>query len=166
MKLLKWLGITLAAAVLVGGFLVVKARAAEAQQLRAALGAGAGGGRGQLLARVADRLDLTADQKARIKAELAGDKDVLSGLLAKLHEARIDLRATIQKPGATENEIRGAAAKVASAEADLAVERARLYGRISPILTAGQLAKLNQLQQRVDDLVDAAIAMFAQRLTQ
>ena len=89
-----------------------------------------------------------------------------SGILTSLHDARIDLRETIQKPGASENEIRTASAKVAVFEADLAVERAKLYGKISPILTADQLAKVNEFQQRADDFVDGAIAAIGKRLAE
>jgi hypothetical protein len=49
-------------------------------------------------------------------------------------------------------------------EADLAVERARLYGRIGPSLTAGQLAMVAGFQERMDDYVDGAIAVFGKRL--
>jgi hypothetical protein len=48
----------------------------------------------------------------------------------------------------------------------LAVERAKLYGKISPVLTSEQLAKLDELQQRRDDLVDGAIAGFGRQLAQ
>lgn len=150
----------MAAAVAVGGAMMVKAQTnAPVQPPR--LGAG-------LLAsgRLRQRLGLTAGQTAAIKADLAADKDTLVGLLSSLHNARIALRETIRKPGATEDEIRAASAKVAAVEADLAVERAKLYGKISPVLTLGQLAKLDELQQRRDDLTDGAIAGFGRRLAQ
>ncbi len=51
-------------------------------------------------------------------------------------------------------------------EADLAVECAKLYGKISPILTADQLAKVNEFQQRADDFVDGAIAVIGKRLAE
>jgi Spy/CpxP family protein refolding chaperone len=116
--------------------------------------------------RAAERLGLSPDQTAKIKAELAAEKGTLTPLIQTLHSARMGLRQTIQKSGVTENEVRGASAKVASAEADLAVERAKLYGRISPILTAQQLQRLNEMQQRADDLVDGAITLFGQRLNE
>ena len=166
MKIAKWVGITMAAALVVGGVMVVRSRAAEARQLQAGLGLGDGGGRPVLGGRIARQLDLTAEQRAEIKAVLAADKDQLTGLLSGVHDARVGLRETIRKPGASEADVRAAAAKVAGVEADLAVERARLYGKISPILTAEQLAKVGELQQRADDLVDGAIAVFGKRLAQ
>ena len=166
MKLSKWLAITLAAAVVVGGVMVVKTRAAEAQQLNAALGVGGPGLRGQLGARIAQRLGLTPGQKQQIRAILVADKDKITSLLSAAHGARINLRATIRTAGATESDVRAASARVAATEADLAVERAALYGKISPILTADQLAKLNELQQRADDAVDGAIVGLGLRLTE
>jgi Spy/CpxP family protein refolding chaperone len=163
MKLSKWLAITIAAAVVVGGVMVVKTRAAEAAELNAALGVG--GGRAPLRARIAQKLGLTLDQKKQIRAVMVADKDKITGLLTAAHGARINLRATIRTAGATESDIRAASAKVAATEADLAVERAALYGKVSPILTADQLAKLTQLQQRVDDAVDGAIVGLGRRLT-
>jgi len=158
MKTMKWLAITMAAAVAVCGVTMLKARAAETAPLRA--------GPGRFLARAIEKLGLSPDQVAKIKAELSGEKDALTGILTSLHDARIDLRETIQKPGASENEIRTASAKVAVVEADLAVERAKLYGKISPILTADQLAKVNEFQQRADDFVDGAIAAIGKRLAE
>jgi Spy/CpxP family protein refolding chaperone len=117
------------------------------------------------LARAAQRLGLSDDQRTRIKAELLAEKDTLKTELQALHDARSNLRGTIQKQGVTEDEIRAAAAKSAVAAADLAVERAKLYGKISPILTAEQLAKVNEFQARMDDLVDGAILNLGQRLT-
>lgn len=158
MKAVKWLAITMAAAVAVGGVTMVKARAADTPQLRA--------DPGRFLSRAIEKLGLSPDQAAKIKTELSGEKDTLTGILSSLHDARIGLRETIQKPGASETEIRAAAAKVGAVESDLAVERAKLYGKISPILTADQLAKVNEFQQRVDDFVDGAIAAIGKRLAE
>lgn len=47
--------------------------------------------------------------------------------------------------------------KLAAVEADLAVERRKLYGRISPILTADQHEKLKALEARVDEMVDGLL---------
>jgi periplasmic protein CpxP/Spy len=156
MKTKKWLVIGVAAAVTVGGLTLVRARADDANPAHF--------GRGRFLSRVKKALDLSDDQVSKIKSELGADKTKLTGLLTAWHDAQISLRETIQKPGATEAEIRAASAKVAAVEADLAVERNSLYGRISPILTAGQLEKVDEFQQRVDDYVDGAIVGFGKRL--
>jgi Spy/CpxP family protein refolding chaperone len=159
MKTSKWLVIAIAAVVVaVGGITVVRARAQDAGMGRL--------GHGRFLAQAKKKLGLSDDQVTQIKAELAADKDKLTGLLLSWHDARVALRETIQKPGATESDIRAASAKVAVIESDLAVERARLYGKISPILTADQMEKVGEFQQRVDDFVDGAIMVFGKRLTE
>jgi len=113
--------------------------------------------RPRLLERLAEKLNLTDDQKAQIKAVLTGEKDMLAPLLNQLHEARMGLRAAIQATGASEASVRAASAKVAGAEADLAVERMKLYGKIAPILTDAQRQKAAEMQQRADDFVDGLI---------
>src|SRR6202044_1803182 len=105
-------------------------------------------GSGKFLAHAKSKLGISDDQVARIKTVLSTDKDPLMKLLTNLHDAQVHLRETIQKPGAAETEIRTAAANVASVEADLAVERTKLYGSLSPILSAGQLEKISDFEQQ------------------
>jgi Spy/CpxP family protein refolding chaperone len=163
MKMAKWIGITMAAAIALGGGMLVKARATDTNEVAGATAPRPG--RGLLLGRLR-KLGLTHEQVTTIKGDLAADRTTLTTLLSSLHDARINLRETIRKPGATEEDIRAASARVAGVEADLAVERARLYGKISPVLTPEQLAKMDELQQRADDMVDGAIAGFGRRIAQ
>ncbi len=111
-----------------------------------------------MLQGLAKKLNLTDEQKTQIKAVLIADKGTLVGLFGQLHEARQNLRAAIHASDANETGVRAASAKVASAEADLAVERMKLYGRIAPMLTDEQRRKIAELEQRIDDLVGGAIA--------
>jgi Spy/CpxP family protein refolding chaperone len=158
MKTLKYLMILTAAAVSVGGLSMAHARAQEAGPQRML--------HGHFLEKTREKLGLSDEQVTKIKAELSADKDKLTGLMTSLHDARVGLRETIQKSGASEGDVRAAAAKVAAVEADLAVERAKLYGRISPILTPEQLTKVKEFQERVDDFADTAIKTFGERLAQ
>jgi Spy/CpxP family protein refolding chaperone len=155
MKTTRLLTITIAASLAVGGIIALKARAQDAPRV----------GQGRFLARAAEKLGLSEEQRSQIRAELLAEKDTLKTELTAMHDSRVGLRETIQKRGVTEAEIRAAVAKSAAAEADLAVERAKLYGKISPILTAEQLAKVDKFQARVDDFVDGAILNLGQRLT-
>ena len=117
-----------------------------------------------MLQGLAKKLNLTDDQKTQIKAVLIADKGTLVGLFGQLHEARQNLRAAIHASDANETGVRAASAKVASAEADLAVERMKLYGKIAPILTDDQRAQLAGLQQRADEFVDNVIARIGSGL--
>ena len=155
----KWFVLTLAAALSAGGLFVLNAHAADSTAPRTAL-------HGRLLERAKEKLGLTDAQVVQIKAVLKSDKDSLTGLLTRLHEARSGLRNAIQSPDATEASVRAASAKVAAVEADLAVERLKLHGKISPILTADQREKLSEFQARLDDLADTVIGRIGERLAE
>ena len=147
---------TVAAALAAGGLFAARTFAADNSAPAPA--------RGRILQRIAEKLKLTGDQKSQIKAVLAGEKDNVASLLAALHDARKNLRAVIRASDATETSVCAASASVASAEADLAVERMKLYGKIAPILTEAQLQQLSDLQQRADDFVDGVIARLGSGL--
>ena len=124
--------------------------------------------RGHLRERIAEKakekLGLTDEQLTKIRAELKGEKDSVRDLVSKLHEARVQLRSSIQATDATEASVRAASSKVAAVEADLAVERLKLYCRISPILTDEQKEKVKQFQSRIDDFLDNAINRMGEKL--
>ena len=108
--------------------------------------------------RMAQRLNLTDDQKAQIKTIWQSDKDTLKSLFSQLHAARQYLRATIQAAGANETTVRAASAQVAVVEANLAVERMKIFAKIAPVLTDEQRQQLSELERRADDFVGRAIA--------
>jgi len=110
------------------------------------------------------KIGLSDEQIAKIKAELRPEKETLTALSLKLHDARIALRATVQKAGATEADVRAAAAKTAAVEADLAVLKSRLHARIAPLLTKEQLDKIDAGQQKMDEFVDTMIVGFIDRM--
>ena len=89
---------------------------------------------------------------------IVADKDTLQSLLGQLHEARVELRTAIRADNPAEADVRAASAKVAGVEADLAVERMKLYGKIRPVLTDAQRAKISELEQSFDGLADSLIA--------
>jgi Spy/CpxP family protein refolding chaperone len=106
------------------------------------------------------------EQVAKLKAELTGEKDTLRSLIFALHTARIALREAIQAPDANETSVRAASAKVAVAEADLAVERLKLYSKIGPILTEEQREKVKVFQAKIDDFLDTAINRIGEHLAE
>lgn len=148
----------MAAGLVAGELCVFKAHAQERV-------AGQGRFRGQLLERAKEKLGLTEEQIAKIKTELKVEKETLHDLVSKLHEARVGLRSAIQAPDANETTVRTASAKVAEVEANLAVERLKLYSRISPILTPEQRDQVKQFQSRIDDFLDNAINRVSERLS-
>jgi|SRR5579863_5386760 len=152
----KFLFCCLAVALGAGGFVANRALAAT--------GADALSGHGSWLQHIANKLNLTAGQRTQIKTALAGEKDALPPLLTAVHDARKNLRDAIRSGDATEASVRAASARVAATEADLAVERMKLYGKIAPILTDAQREQLADMQQRADDFVDHAIACIGSGL--
>ena len=148
----------LAAVLAAGGFIVTKTYAAENAAATTAPG------HGRFLQRIANKLNLTADQRAQIKAAFAGEKDTLAPLLSTLHQARIGLRTAIRASDANEASVRAASARVAAAEADMAVERMKLYAKIAPILTDTQRQQLGEMEQHVDEFVDNVIGRIGSGL--
>jgi Spy/CpxP family protein refolding chaperone len=119
---------------------------------------------GRPFQRIAQMLNLTDSQQAQIRTILIDDRGTLVPLLSKMHNARKSLREAIRASDANEATVRAAAANVAAVEADLAVERMKLYGKIAPILTEAQLKELADLQQLGDDAVDNALARLGSGL--
>ena len=146
--------LALAAAAIAGGLTTTKTFAADQQA--------SGSMREKIRQRVAEKLGLTEDQKSQIKAIYEGEKDVLKPLLTQLHQARVGLRAAIRAGDANEAAVRAESAKVAVAEADLAVERMKLSGKINPILNDEQRHKIGEMEQQVDDFMDKAIAHLSE----
>jgi Spy/CpxP family protein refolding chaperone len=141
----------LAAAVTVGGFIVYQAKAFERGEAGRFRG-------GPILKRVAERLNLSDEQRAQIKAVLRNDQDALINLFTQLHAARKGLREAIHASDANESSVRAAAAKVAAVEADLAVERLKLHGKINPILTDEQRENAAEMEKHLDEFVDGIIS--------
>lgn len=150
--------LALAAAVIAGGLTTTQTFAAGQH--------GPGALREKIRQRVAEKLGLTDDQKSQIKAVFAGEKDALKPVLAQLHAARAGLRDAIRAQEANEAAVRAAAGKVAAAEADLAVERMKLYGKIGPILNDEQRQKIAEFEQRADEFMDNAIAHLGEAAAQ
>ena len=147
MKTKQWLSLTLAAALNLGGWLTTPSWAADT----------AATAHGRFFQRIAQRLNLTDDQKAQIKTILQAERNTLKPLLGQLHTARENLRAAIRAGDANETAVRAASAQVAAVAADLAVERMKIYGKIAPILTDEQRRQISDLRQRADDFTDRAI---------
>lgn len=160
MKTKNYLVITLAATLAVGGFASINARAAEESAVaQRPL-------QGSLLVRAKEKLGLTDEQVAEIRAALQSERSSMKDLGSRLREARTELRAAIRSTDATEQSVRAAAARLADVQADAAVERMILHAKISPILTAEQREKIAQLQSRLNEARKSAMNRIARRLSQ
>ena len=153
----KILILTLAVALGAGGLFAIKVSAEPLGARRA---------QGPLLQRAKERLGLTDDQAVQIRGVLKDESATLTKLARAVNDGRTKLRGVIQKADATESEIRAAAAELGKVQADMAVERHKLFGKLKPILTADQLATLAEMQERLDSFIDGAISTFEERLAQ
>jgi Spy/CpxP family protein refolding chaperone len=122
--------------------------------------------RNRLLTHAKEKLALTDEQISQIKGVLKADKENLTTLFSRLREARSGVRDAIRAADANESSVRAASAKVAAVEADLAVERLKLFGKISPILTPEQREQLQELQTRLDDFVEGLIQRRGKKLAE
>ncbi len=68
------------------------------------------------------------------------------------------MRQAIHPSDATEDSVRTAAAKVGAVEADLAVERLKLHGQLSPILTPEQREKMATIEAHISDFATDAMS--------
>ena len=97
-----------------------------------------------------ERLDLTADQRDRVRQILDSHRDeqkAIGDRAMKAHEALQDaVTGTFD-----ESAIRARAADVATVDADIAVTQARVFGEVFQILTADQQQKLKKLQADMKD---------------
>jgi Spy/CpxP family protein refolding chaperone len=112
---------------------------------------GPGGGPfGMLGPMMLGRLNLTDDQRGRVRQIVESHREEEKALrqrAMKAHEALLDaITATFD-----ESAIRARAADVAAVDADQAVAQARVYGEILPILTAEQQQTLKDMQAKMKE---------------
>jgi periplasmic protein CpxP/Spy len=104
--------------------------------------------RGHFLKKLAKQLGLSGEQKAQAKALLQKDraenKPLFQAVMAEKHQ----LRNLTLSGAADEAAIRAQSAKVAAAEADLAVKRAGEAKELLALLTPEQVGKLKTIMDK------------------
>ena len=121
--------------------------------------------RGKFAERLA-QLGVTDQQKADVKAILRKYQPTVGPVVRELVDARRALRNTIRAETIDEPAIRAQAAKVASLETDLAVQRAHVSHDIRAVLTPEQIEKLKEMQANRDARVDALLSRVAKRIAE
>jgi protein CpxP len=91
------------------------------------------------------QLGVTADQKAEVKTILRKYQPTVGPLIEQVVTERRALRDTIRAETIDETAIRAQAAKVASLESDLAVQRAYVAHDIRAVLRPAQQEKFDKL---------------------
>jgi Spy/CpxP family protein refolding chaperone len=100
------------------------------------------------------QLGVTADQKAEVKTILRKYQPTVGPLIKEVVTERRALRDTIHAQ----------AAKVASLESDLAVQRAHVSHDIHAVLTPEQLQKVKEMEVDVDARIDGFLHRVANRI--
>lgn len=113
------------------------------------------GGAGPVLERVAQRLELTPEQRGEIRAIVLDHAPEVAAALRDVKAERFELFAEIHSHPPIESEIRAASAKVAAAEAELAVARAKLADEIYQTLTPEQQEELRAMEEDLLAMVEA-----------
>ncbi|KAB0664108.1 Spy/CpxP family protein refolding chaperone [Oryzomonas japonica] len=94
----------------------------------------------EMVARMAQRLKLTSDQQAKVKAVFAAEREKTAPLMQKMAEYHKQLRDTSRAATFDEAAIRAIATKEAQAEVELLVSFERTRSRVNALLTPEQRA--------------------------
>lgn len=113
-----------------------------------------------LFSRMSRALDLTEDQKSRIKDVLRTHADEIKAQMQASATARRALHDAVMAQPTDEGAIRAAAAHVGQTQGDAALLFARVRTEIDPILTPEQKQKIQSFQARVRHPPDAAGRSF------
>jgi protein CpxP len=133
-------------------------------QTNAFAGHGGYGKDGWHLKKMMAVVGLSDEQKAEVKDILTQNRALLEPILKHLVAERRALRNLIQSGSSDETAIRTQAASVAKLQADLAVERAKVYQAVLKILTPEQTQKLKDFQEERDRKVDNFLSRIGERL--
>lgn len=108
-------------------------------------GGGFGGGFGQmLLGRMAEKLELTDDQKTQIKAIVEANKDNVEESRQAIQEAMKALHQASE--GGVEAEVIAAGKALGDAFTEQALQRANIAKQIKEVLTDEELAQLEEMK--------------------
>ena len=111
-----------------------------------AAGPGGHGGRGFAAGFALGQLDLSDAQKQQVGDITKRHRDQTRPLMQRLGQAMAAQRAAIDTVPVNEAAVRAASQDVAAAQADMAVEQARLHSDVFAVLTVEQQAKAKSLE--------------------
>ena len=114
----------------------------------------------RVFSRIARDLDLSADQKARIKTILKAHATEIETQMKASAAARQAVHDAVLSQPVDEAAIRAAAARLGQVHADGAVLFAKVRTEAEPILTDDQRAKIQKFRERGVRRSDAAVKSF------
>jgi Spy/CpxP family protein refolding chaperone len=101
---------------------------------------------GGMMMRGLGKLDLTADQKAKVKEVMAANREATQAVAKRMMAAREALGDAATADAIDEAAIRAKAGEIAAAEVDAALLRAKIHSQVFGLLTPDQQAKARQLR--------------------
>lgn len=119
---------------------------------------GAGG-----LGRVGSQLDLSDEQRTTIQDLLKEARPELQPLLEKVGDQRKALAIAAEATPVDEAAIRAQASGLATLEADLAIEKAKIFSKIKATLTPQQVERLSTLEGASEQLLRGALSRMGNR---
>ena len=102
-------------------------------------------GRGQMIERIFERLDLTDDQKEAVHNTMSEHREQTRALHDEKIARHRALGQAIHADRFDESEVRRASADLAAIDADLAVMKARMFQEINKVLTQDQRDRMKEL---------------------
>jgi protein CpxP len=105
-----------------------------------------GGHRGFNVERMADRLDLTDDQRAKVEAIVDESRQQMSDLRDKMQANREQLRQLTQQSPFNETAVRNVADTQGDLKADMIVLRTQQHAEINAVLTDEQRAQWEEMR--------------------
>jgi len=145
-RMQKITSIAMVVALIEGGAVALFAQAPGGRGAAPFGGPGGPRGRGFAAGFALGQLDLSDAQKQQIRAITQRHRQQTQPLAQRLQQAMEAQRAAIQAIPVNESLVRSAAQDLAAAQADMAVEQARLHSDIFGVLTAEQQEKAKQLE--------------------
>ena len=133
----------------IGAALTLAVAAAIAQGMHGMHGhGGPDGDFHHMLAFFTDKLDLTTDQQAQVKAIWEKEKPNLEPLMKQMHQNHADMRALEASGPFDEVKTRALATQHAQTMVEVEVQHARVKSEMVQVLTADQKAKLAQFEAK------------------
>ena len=114
----------------------------------------------RVFGRIARDLDLSGDQKARIKTILKAHASEIETQMKASAAARQAVHDAVLAQPVDESAIRAAAARLGQVHADGAVLFAKVRTEVDPILTDDQRARIQKFRERAVHRSDSAVKSF------
>ena len=133
----------------IGAALIVAVAAAIAQGMHGMHGhGGPDSDFHHMLAFFTDKLDLTSDQQAQVKAIWEKEKPTLEPLMKQMHQNHADMRALEASGPFDEVKTRALATQHAQTMVEVEVQHARIKSEMLQVLTSDQKAKLAEFEAK------------------